>query len=136
MTKDAAYPFATDDLHTEGFWQAKALALNWSSTNRYNLALLSPAYGFERDFDYEGLMPRVDQLYGRHLYVLAVIYLAGVFGGQWFLRERKQVECKNSLILWNLALAVMSIMGAWRTVPEALTMVLDHGLHPSICVST
>lgn len=48
----------------------------------------------------------------------------------WCLRR---FELRGLLVLWNSALALFSIMGAMRTAPELIHVLLKFGLFHSVC---
>lgn len=45
----------------------------------------------------------------------------------------RRFELRGLLVLWNSALALFSIMGAMRTAPELIHVLLKFGLFHSVC---
>merc|ERR1711963_385048 len=41
---------------------------------------------------------------------------------------------RGALVLWNITLALFSIMGALRTWPEFLHVLSEHGIYHSLCI--
>ncbi|XP_037070592.1 elongation of very long chain fatty acids protein 6-like [Pollicipes pollicipes] len=63
------------------------------------------------------------------------IYMVLVFGGQHYMQSRPRFELRNTLALWNFFLAVFSIIGTMRTVPELLFVLKKFGFHHSCCIA-
>lgn len=53
------------------------------------------------------------------IYVISV-YLVGIFGGQYYMKDKKPYDLKFPLAYWNLFLAIFSFIGMVRTVPTLL----------------
>ena len=51
---------------------------------------------------------------------------------QWYMRSRPRYEVRTLLVVWNVALATFSIIGAARTLPE-FVLSLQHGIYYSVC---
>jgi len=60
-------------------------------------------------------------------------YMLMVFGGQAFMANRPPFKLRSALTVWNVFLAVFSIIGAARTLPEFLHTISKHGLYSSFC---
>lgn len=67
-------------------------------------------------------------LFANSLYGL--VYFSSSFSMCWCLRR---FELRGLLVLWNSALALFSIMGAMRTAPELIHVLLKFGLFHSVC---
>jgi len=62
------------------------------------------------------------------------VYLSAIFVGQWMMRSRKARELRSALTVWNVALAIFSIMATMRTLPELITILFQpNGFHHSVC---
>jgi hypothetical protein len=82
-----------------------------------------------------------------HSITLSVLYVIFIFvgaheiivfnyemtSGQKVMRHKKPFELRRTLIVWNSALAVFSILGVWRVAPEFLDALRTHGLVYSMC---
>lgn len=53
--------------------------------------------------------------YWPHTITISVIYLVLVYSIQWIMRNRKPLDLKRQLALWNGTLALFSIFGFFRT---------------------
>lgn len=62
-----------------------------------------------------------------------VIYLAVLYFGQKLMANREPMKLRIPLILWNSALAVFSIMGFLRVLPEFLYTWRTFGFQHTIC---
>jgi elongation of very long chain fatty acids protein 6 len=65
--------------------------------------------------------------------VFSLIYAATIFGGQHLMRNVPRLTLQRPLILWNLSLAVFSIVGSFRMSQHLVHVVSTHGLEHSIC---
>ncbi|CAG2103169.1 unnamed protein product [Medioppia subpectinata] len=97
---------------------------------------LSPNYSFvfrfERDFDYK---PRAQWMATNwtQAFYWSAAYLAVVFGGQHLMSRRKPFGLRTALVVWNLCLALFSVAGTLRTVPELVHVVRHLGFERSVC---
>lgn len=61
------------------------------------------------------------------------IYMIVIFGGQSFMSNRPAFRLKRLLTLWNISLALFSIIGTLRTLPELLHVLGRFGFYHSVC---
>lgn len=63
------------------------------------------------------------------------IYLVLIFSLQVFMRNRKALQLKRTLLIWNVAIGLFSIMGFIRTFPELYGIVTSspNGFYRSVC---
>ncbi|CAH3987282.1 unnamed protein product [Pieris brassicae] len=98
---------------------------------------LSPNYSyifdFENHFIHQGYRKWMIENWTNAFYYVG-IYMAFIFGGQYYMQNRPRFELRRTLIVWNTGLALFSIMGACRTFPEFFHVLKNHGLYHSICV--
>lgn len=66
--------------------------------------------------------------------LINLVYIASVFGLRHVMQSRDPFSLKRLLVIWNIALAVFSIVGTLRVVPFVLSFLLKHGFHESCCV--
>ncbi|KAL3282829.1 hypothetical protein HHI36_005992 [Cryptolaemus montrouzieri] len=66
-------------------------------------------------------------------YLYCAIYVISIFSGQYFMKNRPKFELRKPLVIWNVALAVFSIIGASRTYPEISHILSNYGLYHSVC---
>ncbi|KAF2903817.1 hypothetical protein ILUMI_02369 [Ignelater luminosus] len=90
-------------------------------------------FNFESDFVHQETLTWMSKNWTLGFYYCG-IYMILVFGGQYVMQNRPRFELRGLLSLWNTALAIFSIMGAIRTVPEFLHILTHHGLYHSVCV--
>lgn len=69
-------------------------------------------------------------------FVYSAIYVCIVFGGQVYMKTRPRYDLRPVLTIWSGILAIFSIAGTIRTLPELVTAVKEHSLQYSICVPT
>ncbi|XP_060592587.1 elongation of very long chain fatty acids protein 6-like [Ruditapes philippinarum] len=61
------------------------------------------------------------------------LYLVIIFGGQHAMKKREKFELRTSLAIWSGLLAVFSIMGSIRMIPELIWALRKHGFEYSYC---
>jgi len=66
-------------------------------------------------------------------YVAASLYLVSLWLGGAYMKDRPALDLKVPLALWNLFLAVFSLVGALRTVPHLALMLSSYGLDYTVC---
>ena len=64
---------------------------------------------------------------------LSASYVVLIFTGQQLMRSRSPFKLQTSLFLWNLVLSLFSIVGAFRTVPELYSGLVDYGWTYTVC---
>jgi len=59
-------------------------------------------------------------------------YVAFIYFGQDYMKNRKPLNLKNIMIVWNFALAIFSILGTATVLPEFISVLRGHnGFHKS-----
>lgn len=66
--------------------------------------------------------------------VYAAIYMVLVYYGQKWMANRERFHLYRSLVAWNVVLAVFSILGAVRFLPNFITVLADKGVEHTVCV--
>lgn len=74
---------------------------------------------FEEEFDFENKI-ELSKSYWWITIILSVIYLALVYYGVQWMKNRPAFGLRKTLALWSAVLAVFSFYGAIHCVPEAL----------------
>jgi elongation of very long chain fatty acids protein 6 len=95
---------------------------------------LSVVQFFEQSFDPDMMRSWSNEIKSSSL-LCSFIYVVLVFTGQWLMKNRPAFNLRMPLIAWNIGLAVFSIVGAIRTIPELVDSVLFNGFVHSICNS-
>jgi len=67
---------------------------------------------------------------------IAALYVILAFGGKYYMKDKKPFEVRTLLFLWNIFLAIFSIFGTYRMLPELLFSLDRYGFHYSVCSST
>jgi len=101
------------------------------------LDVFSPKYdrylfGFEKNFDYWAAFFWFANNWTICYYFIG-IYLVTIFAGQQLMKSRPAFQLRGSLFLWNLFLALFSIVATIRMIPESLYMVNEYGFHGTVC---
>lgn len=68
--------------------------------------------------------------------VYSAVYLIVVFGCQLYMNNRQRFELRPYLAFWSGVLAIFSIIGSIRTVPELVWSLRTHGFEYSCCNSS
>ncbi|CAF1268578.1 unnamed protein product [Didymodactylos carnosus] len=63
----------------------------------------------------------------------AIVYLLLIYTGQIYMKTRPRFELRSALTFWNILLALFSIFGAIRVIPEIIYVLYKHGFTYSIC---
>jgi len=66
--------------------------------------------------------------------IYSVVYMICVYTGQKLMKNREKFRLHRSLIAWNIALAIFSILGTIRFLPNFLTILYHKGFEHTICV--
>ncbi|XP_035516981.1 elongation of very long chain fatty acids protein 6-like [Morone saxatilis] len=91
-------------------------------------------YDFERRFDERRALEWMQENWNKS-FMFCGLYVALVFGGQHFMRERPKLNLRRPLFLWSLSLAIFSIIGAARTGLYMLNILTTSGFKQSVCDS-
>lgn len=67
---------------------------------------------------------------------ISVAYLLAILALKKFMEKREPMKLKGALIGWNGVLAVFSIVGTIRCMPEFIHVLVQHGLQHSYAQST
>ena len=103
-----------------------------SSTGyNYSFVLFYEKHFFNVHFVH-GLMRFVEQNRLLGLY-LAIFYVCGIFVLKRYMQTRERFSLRPLLIVWNLFLAIFSILGTIRTMPEIVYIIRTRGLEYSLC---
>ena len=89
-------------------------------------------FGFEKNFDEPGFLEWIRQNWTQSFWYSG-FYVAFIFGGKLYMESRPRFEIRSSLFLWSFILAVFSIFGAVRTLPELIDAIRFDGMEYSLC---
>ena len=101
----------------------------YSQPSSYNYSFVLP---FEDSFNYHAYIKWHVQHWTIVNYTI-IGYLILIFGGQYFMRSRQPFNLRTALFWWNFLLAIFSIWGAVRTLPELYYTLKNKGVHHAIC---
>ena len=66
-------------------------------------------------------------------WVCVALYLGIIFGLQRFMKNRTPLNLRPALVAWSAFLALFSIIGATRLIPERFYTIQTHGWTYSVC---
>lgn len=94
----------------------------------------STVFDFERDFDHALVKKYVDDYWLMTTVLACTAYVIIIFGIQRLMENKQRFELRWMLVAWNGTLAIFSIAGATRSIPEFWHMTQNHSIYESICV--
>lgn len=94
--------------------------------------IMLPYLNFEEKFDYLAFHSWMTVHWTDSL-VYAVVYVVLVVGGVKYMMKREKCDLRKPLICWSSLLAMFSILGMMRTVPELYHGWTQHGFTHTIC---
>ena len=89
-------------------------------------------FSFEKNFDPDAFHVWTVKNWDRTI-TYSIIYVIAIFTTQYFMKERRKFELRGPLICWSGILAIFSMAGAVRTLPELLNVLNNEGWYPSMC---
>ena len=98
--------------------------------------------GIPNSFFFEDFILRHSEFIHRSLskwyfsFYISIAYLVAIVAMKRFMLNREPYRMKGLLIAWNAFLAVFSIMGTVRCLPEFTHVLTNHGLKYSYSQST
>ena len=104
-----------------------------SPTTGYNYSNL---YLYEKYFFNEQFVHDMRALIANYRHVgtiVAIVYVIVIFAIKHLMTNRERFDLRVPLIAWNVFLAVFSIFGTMRTLPEILYVFRTHGLEYTLC---
>lgn len=91
------------------------------------------AFEFEWKFDHIESQQWMEENWTSAFYWIG-IYMAIIFLGQSWMKDRPRFELRGPLVIWNFSLAAFSILGTYRTLPEIFHILnRKNGFHHSVC---
>ncbi|CAF0950394.1 unnamed protein product [Adineta ricciae] len=100
--------------------------------------------GLHHPFVFEFELKFFDRTYAHNIYawmnqwwwlsiVYSIIYVILIYYGRSLMESRERFQLRLPLILWNLGLAIFSIFGMARCLPEMVYSLSREGLQYTIC---
>lgn len=99
--------------------------------------LVTPSYSYMFKFEEKFSHVKTRELmlnYWTSGFYLCAIYMILIFSIQNYMKDRPKFNLRKFLVVWNTCLAVFSILGASRTLPELLHVLKNFGIYHSVCV--
>ncbi|XP_064458316.1 very long chain fatty acid elongase 6-like isoform X1 [Ornithodoros turicata] len=97
---------------------------------------IKPNYSFEFEFEANFNKDQnrrwMNQNWHTSVYWVG-LYMLLIFGGQAYMAGRPAFTLRRPLQVWNALLAVFSIVGACRTLPELMHVLREFGFFHSVC---
>ncbi|CAL8101771.1 unnamed protein product [Orchesella dallaii] len=91
------------------------------------------AFEFEWKFDHIESQQWMEENWTSAFYYIGA-YMAIIFLGQSWMKDRPRFELRVPLVIWNFSLAAFSILGTYRTLPEIFHILnRKNGFHHSVC---
>jgi len=87
---------------------------------------------FEQQFDQDEFLPWMIRKWTISCWCAAA-YVVIIFSLQRYMSNKPRYELRGPLVIWSTTLAIFSIIGAFRTVPEVAYVIRNHGLAYSVC---
>jgi len=89
-------------------------------------------FSFEQSFDHDEFHAWIVR-YWTISFAYAVVYVVLIFAGRHYMAKRPRFELRYPLASWSGMLAIFSIAGAVRTIPELVHLLRWHGFEESVC---
>lgn len=96
--------------------------------------MIIPTISFEENFPINYYYRWMQDNWHLTIHV-GILYLAFVFGGQYYMKNRKPFSLRPYLIVWNIFLSIFSILGTTRVIPNLLGSIRRGGFVDSICTN-
>ncbi|ESO84018.1 hypothetical protein LOTGIDRAFT_210968 [Lottia gigantea] len=103
--------------------------------------LSSITYNYSNKFEFERVWdePAFNEYLNRRLMdplLYSLLYAVIIFSIKYYMRNREEYDLRQPLAVWSTGLAVFSIAGVVRTVPEFLFAVNEQSFQYSVCMPT
>uniref|UniRef100_T1JIU5 Elongation of very long chain fatty acids protein n=1 Tax=Strigamia maritima TaxID=126957 RepID=T1JIU5_STRMM len=89
-------------------------------------------FEFEEEFEYKVKMNWM-QSHWKLCFFYVGIYMLLIFLGKHWMIPRARFELRTTLAVWNLSLAVFSMIGTCRTLPEMIHVWNKYGFQYTVC---
>jgi len=103
----------------------------------YNDSIDMPNYSyvfkFEEDFEINGQREWMRDNWKLSFYY-ATAYVIIIYLGRTYMHTRARYELRKPLVYWNIFLALFSVWGAWRSIPEIVHVLQNYGFLYSVCI--
>ena len=100
--------------------------------NKFAPVYSADMFSFERSFDYDEFHAWIVR-YWTVSFAYAAVYLVLIFVVRRYMAKRPRFELRLPLVVWSGMLAVFSMAGAVRMIPELVYILKWHGFEESVC---
>lgn len=90
-------------------------------------------FDFENDFNYLDKREWMVKNWKQCCFYYVGVYMILILGGRQYMQSRQRFDLRRLLFCWNTFLALFSIIGTLRTVPELVYVLRQFGFHHSVC---
>lgn len=100
---------------------------------------VAPIYNYMFDFEKKFVHLKTRELMSNYWtsgFYLCSFYVIVIFSIQFYMRNKPKYTLRKVLVLWNTSLAIFSIIGASRTLPELIHVLRNFGIYHSVCVQS
>ncbi len=98
---------------------------------------VAPKYLYMFEFEEKFVHSKTRELmlnYWTSAFYMCALYVLLIFSIQSYMKNRPKYNLKKVLVVWNTCLAVFSIIGASRTLPELIHVLSNFGIYHSVCI--
>ena len=95
----------------------------------------TPIFAYESKIDEKGFQKWLQANWTLSFWYSAV-YVLMLFSGKYYMTGRPPFPLRPALALWSGILAIFSILGATRTLPEMINVINNYGWEYSVCNSS
>ena len=89
-------------------------------------------FSFERSFDSDEFHAWMVRCW-TFSFLYAALYLVLIFVVRRYMAKRPRFELRLPLVVWSSTLAIFSITGSVRMIPELVYLLRCHGFEESVC---
>uniref|UniRef100_T1J205 Elongation of very long chain fatty acids protein n=1 Tax=Strigamia maritima TaxID=126957 RepID=T1J205_STRMM len=89
-------------------------------------------FDFEKNFVIQDRLSWLKN-YWQISFIVVIIYLLLIYAGERYMRSREAFVLRKPLIAWNLSLALFSVAGTCRFLPEVIHVWTRYGYQYTVC---
>jgi elongation of very long chain fatty acids protein 6 len=96
----------------------------------------SHIFGFERVFESREFVDTLQAWMNKNWWysgLISLVYILFIFLGRYLMSQRPRFELRKPLLVWNVTLALFSLLGTIRTWPEFYHALVNRGIVYSVC---
>ena len=87
----------------------------------------------ETRFSLEASKRWMDRNYMMPVYI-TLLYVAAIFTGRWYMRDKVAFNLRSILVFWNTGLAIFSALGFYALTPQFVKLLIQEGLAFGVCI--